>query len=205
MGSRRWSMYILMSLVVVTFMLICFVKIFGSNKDDEKIRQNQMKMLESAAETINSRNLDVMYIGADLGAPSNFRARKIYNFNAESLETPDSPAGHVGHMIIINDPKGDLFIADDQWAALSELKASYGYYVVYFGNAKFEKMKEVGLIPSIPSTTVKSVITWGNTCAPGFADDTALIPSKVLRSLSAEQVPVYAMIMELSTYERYWN
>ena len=205
MGSRRWSMYILMSLVVLAFMLICFVKIFGSNKDDEKIRQNQMKMLESAAETINSRNLDVMYIGADLGAPSNFRARKIYNFNAESLETPDSPAGHVGHMIIINDPKGDLFIADDQWAALSELKASYGYYVVYFGNAKFEKMKEVGLIPSIPSTTVKSVITWGNTCAPGFADDTALIPSKVLRSLSAEQVPVYAMIMELSTYERYWN
>ena len=205
MGSRRWSMYILMSLVVVTFMLICFVKIFGSNKDDEKIRQNQMKMLESAAETINSRNLDVMYIGADLGAPSNFRARKIYNFNAESLETPDSPAGHTGHMIIINDPKGDLFIADDQWAALSELKASYGYYVVYFGNAKFEKMKEVGLIPSIPSTTVKSVITWGNTCAPGFADDSALIPSKVLRSLSAEQVPVYAMIMELSTYERYWN
>ena len=205
MGSRRWSMYILMSLVVVTFMLICFVKIFGSNKDDEKIRQNQMKMLESAAETINSRNLDVMYIGADLGAPSNFRARKIYNFNAESLETPDSPAGHVGHMIIINDPKGDLFIADDQWSMLSELKANYGYYVVYFGNAKFEKMKEVGLIPSIPSSTVKSVITWGNTCAPGFADDSALIPSKVLRSLSAEQVPVYAMIMELSTYERYWN
>ena len=205
MGSRRWSMYALMSLVVLAFMLICFVKIFGSDKDDEKIRQNQMKMVESAAETINSRNLDVMYIGADLGAPSNFRARKVYNFNEESLETVDSPAGHVGHMIIINDPKGDLFISDDQWATLSELRANYGYYIVYFGNAKFEKMKEVGLISSIPSSTVKSMIIWGNSSAPGFADDTALIPSKVLRSLSAEQVPVYAMIMELSTYERYWG
>ncbi|MBO7565325.1 MAG: hypothetical protein J6T40_10875 [Clostridiales bacterium] len=205
MGSRRWSMYALMSLIVVAFMVFCFVKIFGSDKDDEKVRQTQMKRVEEAADMLNSRNLDVMYIGADLGAPSNFRARHIYNFEYESLENADSPAGHVGHMIIINDPTGDLFISDDQWSTLSELRVNYGYYIVYFGNAKFEKMKEAGLISSIPSSTVKSMIVWGSSSAPGFADDTALIPSKVLRSLSAEQVPVYAMIMELSTYERYWN
>ncbi|MBR5057068.1 MAG: hypothetical protein IKX04_00740, partial [Clostridiales bacterium] len=64
-------------------------------------------------------------------------------------------------------------------------------------------MQEAGLYFDVIPDTTKSVIYYNQGISKdfGFADDYTIIPEVVRQDLSSEQLPVYAMIMQMKAKE----
>ena len=198
---------LIVTLVFATILIGFFVWIVGVALQDtgrkNRIWREQAEKVNAAVEYMNGEKIDMMYYGEELKAPEALRVRHIYNFEKDSLMGPEDNPPHDGHMIIINDPLGNLPLGNSDWLELYKLMKNDGYILVYLGSAQLPAMQEVGFFFDVYPQGTGSVVLWnsGRNIEVGFADDPSVIPEVVRETLTAEQLPVYAMIMKMQAKE----
>ncbi|MBR5347785.1 MAG: hypothetical protein IK125_00940 [Lachnospiraceae bacterium] len=205
MGIRRYSMYVLMTLLLIAFFLTAYVLLFHGKDNEKEIRENQYKRVAEYTEQFNAKNLDVMFYGMAPNGPENLNCRYV-NTIQEAL---DSWGGNsTARMLIICDQNTSCFVQPEEFEALKERIMQGNFYLVYFGTAKYQMMIDAGLITGIGKKDKKSIIFWykngGMHIGDGFVDDTSLLPFYVQQDLAPEQVPVYNMIFEMVSKQLYW-
>lgn len=214
------SHYVKQRLLLSSIVLLGLILIFGGYlfaldhgwiHDKEKILKNQYQQVADAADFINSKNFDIMYFGADLDAPANFKVRKIYSFEEGEIYGENSIRSAARKMIIFNDPQGNVILTYDQLLQIDDLIRKRDVVFIYLGEKKIPDFQSVGLAGgttynAIHEGTIKSFIAYTRgddkhlEDCPGFADSCELVPILVtrdLRSKNPDAEMVYSVIMEL--------
>ncbi|MBR5974630.1 MAG: hypothetical protein IK020_05540 [Clostridiales bacterium] len=203
MNAKR----LIVTMVFAVILIVFFCWIIGVGLQDlgrkNRIWREQAQKVTDAITYINDAKVDVMYYGEDLKAPESFRVRHIYDFEQESLLGPEDNPEHDKHMIIVHDPHDNIPIRKEQWEQLFKLMKNNGYIIIYLGAAQLPVMQEVGFFFDVYPKGTRSVALWnkGDSKEIGFADDATVIPEVVRETLTAEQLPVYAMIMKTRAEE----
>ena len=197
---------ILGAVMGLVILLIIAVSIIGGGKDKNGVKENHIKRMQEACDKLNDRNVDIMVFGDDFMPPANLKYRRVYGLDDSSLDYGRNRSASY-RMLVINDPKGELNIPEDNWALIAEKMKANNFYLVILSPNKFGIMQAFGIISSPPTHGTKSMIIWnsGRNREPGFADNPELVPYYVEEDLQPEQIPGYTMIMELSTYDRFWT
>ena len=199
MNAKR----LIVTLVFIAILLGCIVWMTDVFIQDagrkNKIWREQSQKVTDAITYINSRQLDVMYYGEDLKAPESFSVRHIYNFNQDSLRGDENVPEHLGHMLIINDPAGSLKMTKEDWLDVLHLLKHEAYVIVYLGSAQLKTMQDTGYFFDVYPEGTHSVVFWnyGKGQEIGFADDPMIIPEVVRETLTSDQLPVYAMLLQM--------
>lgn len=198
MDAKRLIVTLVFAIILIGF----FIWIVGVSVDDaarkNRIWREQAQKVTDASNYVNSLPFDIMYYGEDLKGPESFEVRHIYGFDQENLIGPADVKPHEGHVIIINDLKGDVKLSSETWKDLYNLMINDGYEIVYLGHAHLKQVQEAGFFFDVYPETTNSVIFWnyGKCRHIGFADNPKVLPGVVRESLTPEQVTVYSMIMQ---------
>ena len=195
---RRWNAYALMGIVSIVFLMFVLAALFKAGGDNKESHERHWKRMEGFISTVEDLNWDIMYMGADLGTPESFHVRKIYGVG--DISGGQAKKGANGKLIVINDPKGELNMSVEMWKELYTLWDEQGCRIAYLGTRQIDNMKEAGF-PVDKSK--KSFYYSPKASAPGFADDSQLVPFYVEQDISKDCVPVYTMICEIATKEIY--
>ncbi|MBR5937481.1 MAG: hypothetical protein IKZ90_04330 [Clostridiales bacterium] len=198
MDAKRLIVTLVFAIILIGF----FIWIVGVSVDDaarkNRIWREQAQKVTDASNYVNSLPFDIMYYGEDLKGPESFEVRHIYGFDQENLIGPEDVKPHEGHVIIVNDLKGDVKLSSETWKDLYNLMINDGYEIVYLGHAHLKQVQEAGFFFDVYPETTNSVIFWnyGKCRHIGFADNPKVLPGVVRESLTPEQVTVYSMIMQ---------
>lgn len=204
MNAKR----LIVTLVFATILIGFFIWIIGAFIDDaarkNRLWREEAQKVTDASEYVNSKNYDVMYFGADLNAPKSFKVRRIYSLASDSFITPEEEGVKNGHMVIVNDPDGDLSIEKEDWIYLLDQMKYNNYVVIYLGTEELKDIQEAGFYFNVIPDSTKSAIFYnrGKDKDIGFADDYTVIPEVIRKDLTPAQLPVYSMIMQLQA-QRY--
>ncbi|MBO4651018.1 MAG: hypothetical protein J5653_07495 [Clostridiales bacterium] len=199
MNAKRLIVTLVFSAILIGF----FIWIVGAFIDDaarkNRIWREQAQKVTDASEYINGKNYDVMYFGEDLNAPQSFKVRRIYSLSPDEFILAEDEGVKDGHIVIINDPNGNLPLEKEDWNYMLGRMKYYDYILIYLGSAELKDMQEAGLYFDVIPDTTKSVIFYNRGASKdfGFADDYTIIPEVVREDLKPEQLPVYAMIMKI--------
>lgn len=203
MNAKR----LIVTLVFATILIGFFIWIIGVFIDDaarkNRLWKEEAQKVTDASEYINSKNYDVMYFGEELNAPQSFKVRRIYSFSPDEFIAPEEDGPKDGHIVIVNDPNGNLPLEKEDWNYMLGRMKYYDYVIIYLGSAELKDMQEAGLYFDVIPDTTKSVIFYNQGISKdfGFADDYTVIPEVVRQDLTDEQLPVYAMIMQMKAKE----
>ena len=199
MNAKRLIVTMVFAIILIGF----FIWIIGVFIDDaarkNRIWREQSQKVTDAMNYIDSKKYDVMFYGDELNAPKAFIARRINDFDPESLTGPDGLPEHVGHMIIINDINGNSPIEAGEWNRLHTLLLHENYVIIYLGSSQLKKMQDAGFFFDVYPESTRSVVFWdsGKGMEIGFADDASIVPEVVREGLTPEQLPVYTMLMKI--------
>jgi hypothetical protein len=203
MNRSKFYIYALpLALLLVIVIIAVCVKCIGGAVP--MTLEDQWDYYNNYVGKVNDRHYDIMFYRTVNNGPEALNARTVNSLNITS-----SP-GCQGHILILNDINGSLFLSDEDLTAIAGLLKDHGYRIVYLGTSKFQWLVEAGIISSIPPEGTKSVITWYDSSniqntRNGIADDTIDLPQLVEQSIRPEQVPVYTLIMELGLRDIYWT
>lgn len=201
MNAKR----LIVTLVFATILIGFFIWIIGVFVDDaarkNRLWREESKKVTEASEYINSKNFNVMYYGEELRGPQSFHVRHIYSFSQDEFRTAEDEGVHDGDLVIVNDPSGNLPLEKEDWSYLLTQMKYYDYIIVYLGKAELKDIQEAGFYFEVIPESTSSVIFYdsGKSKDFGFADNYTVIPEVVRESLDPEQLPVYAMIMQLAS------
>ena len=210
-----YAIGVIAGILIVVIGYIVFNRINGDSKK-ETVIENQVGIVQTAAEHINNRDFDIMFYGDELGAPDNLIVRRIYGFQHDTVFGVAARPNCTGHMIIINDQHGTVNIDPTQLNDLVARVKEDRVVLVYLGDAKLDMFDRVDIGPGSYAThnpdggEVKSFIVCGggHTKYTGVADDDQYLPGQLRQYLAEEQIPVYSMIMNLDktqTYDNVWK
>ena len=203
MNAKR----LIVTLVFAAILIGFFIWIIGVFIDDaarkKRIWREEAQKVTNASEYINSKTYDVMYFGEDLNAPQSLNARRIYSFSPDEFILAEDEGVKDGHIVIVNDPSGNLPLEKEDWNYMLGRMKYYDYILIYLGTSELKDMQEAGLYFDVIPDTTKSVIFYNKGISKdfGFADDYTVIPEVVRQDLTSEQLPVYAMIMQMKAKE----
>ncbi|MBP5492894.1 MAG: hypothetical protein J6Y08_08625 [Clostridiales bacterium] len=200
MNAKRLIVTFVFAIVLIGFFIWIISAAVDNLARNNRIWKEKAQDVTAAVETLNNKQYDIMYYGADIEAPQSLRARKIVDFETASLAGPEDNPEHVGHILILNDLAGDLPMTDEQWTKVQNLMRYDGYILIYFGSDKLPLMQEKGFFFDVYSRNTRSIIFWdnGRQCEPGFADNPFIIPEVVRQQSDETQLKIYAAIMKLS-------
>ena len=187
-------------------MLILF-KVMGSPGDS---RTRAWNYFNGYVDKVNERNYDIMYYGSEMGLPVEAKFRRIFNFEDYTIESEDSPKNHVGHILILFDPRDEYFLTEEEAQVIADLYENRGFRIVAIGDGKIRMLENAGVFDTGTADKYNSVMTGrdganGTKSAPGIADSNELIPREVEEEIDPKYVPAYALVMELGTKDLYWN
>ena len=142
MNAKR----LIVTLVFAAILIGFFIWIIGVFIDDaarkKRIWREEAQKVTDASEYINSKNYDVMYFGEDLNAPQSFNARRIYSFSPDEFILAEDEGVKDGHIVIVNDPSGNLPLEKEDWNYMLGRMKYYDYILIYLGNAELKDMQE---------------------------------------------------------------
>lgn len=194
--------------VIIIFVLFVVCDQKSTDERKEEMVGNQTDIVNACVEDINTKGFDIMYYGEDLRAPSSLIVRRVYGFQHDTVFGPAARKECRGHMIIINDPYGRVVIDNDQIHDLADRVKKDQVIFVYLGTNLASRFDQEGIGAGATSSKSFLVNKKLQSVFDGIADDTAFIPSPLSQTLSEEQIPVYALIMNLSknsAYARIWD
>ena len=158
MNAKR----LIVTLVFAAILIGFFIWIIGVFIDDaarkKRIWREEAQKVTDASEYINSKNYDVMYFGEDLNAPQSFNARRIYSFSPDEFILAEDEGVKDGHIVIVNDPIGNLPLEKEDWNYMLGRMKYYDYILIYLGTSELKDMQEAGLYFDVIPDTTKSVI-----------------------------------------------
>ena len=200
-------LYGLGALLGVIIIFVAFVYCDQRNPEErnQKTIENQTGIVEAAVSELNAKGFDIMYFGEELNAPSSLIARKVYDFEKNTVFGPYARLDNRGHMIIINDPSGSVALKNQQLHDLVERVKQDNVILVYLGNNLTSMLDKEGIGPGMASCNSFMVAKKYNAVYSGVADDTSYLPHQLSQTLTPEQIPVYTLIMNLiksQTYSR---
>ena len=207
MERSKFMLYAtLVTALLVVVVIVIAVKGVGSVAP--LTLEDQWEYTREYTDKVNDRNYDIMFFRTVPNGPDNLRARTVNTLNPQALNTPGT--SYSGHMLILNDVNGGLFLSDSDLASIHDLLVNYGYTVVYLGTNQMQQLVNADIISSLPPEGCASVIVWYDhsgvrSTRNGIADDPQKLMPLVEQQIRPEQVPVFTLIMELGTMDLYWS
>lgn len=170
--------------------------------------EDQWEYTRDYTQKVNDHNYDIMFYMTMPNGPDNLQARTVYSLDPQVLSTPG--VNYNGHLLILNDISGTLFLSESDLDAIHVLLTDYGCRVIYLGTNQFQQLYQADIISSVPPEGAASVMVWYDhsgvrSTRSGIADDPAKLMPLVEQEIRPDQVPVFTLIMELGTMDLYWS
>lgn len=205
MNAKRLIVTLTFTAILMAFFIWMTSAFLNDAARKNRIWKEEAQKVTDAIDYIDSRNYDIMFYGESLPGPSTFVARHVFNLQEEFMYPPEEYASCAGKVLIINDPKGELAMTQDQLRIVFRMMTEDNYVVVYLGSALLEPMQKMGFFFKSYAPSTRSVILWnsGADYEFGFADQANIVPEVVRQGLTDEQKSIYTMIMKIAS-EKYF-
>ena len=205
MNAKRLIVTLVFVAVLIGFMIWIFDVLVRDASRKNRIWREKAAIVTQAVEDVNSKQKDIMILGNPVDAPQGLRCRHIDDLYEESLACNDETFVHDGHVLIINDPDGEVPMNEERIAQIFELWKYQGYVIVYLGTARLPELQDAGFFFDEYPKSTSSVIFWnyGKNYELGFADDPSVIPEVVREQLEPNRVPLFTTVMKLSVNKEY--
>ncbi len=149
-------------------------------------------------ENINDRNYDVMYYGNQVELPEELEARRLTQLSSDYIDAAPAGTHYVGKFIIINDPKGEVYLSAEHWKMLFKLyNENTNVIIAYIGTTQFQAMQTAGFdidTYSIPDLSQCHGIVYGKSISYTAADNAELLPYAIEKELPMDQRYFYRLI-----------
>lgn len=205
MHARRLIVTLVFAAILVGFFIWLTTVLVDDAVRKKRIWRQEAAKVTAAVDAVNAQKMDIMLFGTPVDAPQGLTCRRIYDLELESLAASDANFDHDGHVLILNDPLGELPMTEERWKQVYDLWRNDGYVIVYFGTAQLEAMQKAGFFFDEYPPETKSAIFWnyGNSHEIGFADDPSILPEVVREELAEERIPIFTMVMKMAGNKEY--
>ena len=207
MNAKRLIMTLVFSAILIGFVVWIIGVAIRDVGRKNRIWQEQSQKVTQAAETINSRKIDIMIYGDEWKGPKNLVCRSINDLDDNTLIGDETVPEHYSHMIVINDPSGTADLSEPIMKRLLFFLKNESYILVYLGSEQIQKFQDAGLFFEVYPPYTKSLIFWnkGASHEIGFADDPLLLPEVVREQVDRSRFPALMMVMKMSQNKRYFG